>query len=273
MLSSGSRGNCTWIGDDDNGVIIDCGPSTKRIRHLMASVGLEHAPIDAVLITHEHGDHIGASRVLSKALEKRYDRRVPFYMTEGTWANARPNCLPPSVEVVNAGKEFEVGPFEITPISIPHDVADPVAYRVGLRGVSAAVVTDLGRPTGAVREGIRGVDALVLESNHDPDLLASGPYPWSLKQRIRSGHGHLSNQQSADLLRSIAAESLKEVVLAHLSDENNTPDHALAAARRALGDLPTNLSVGRQLEANPVLEIKPRLRFEQPRPANRRARR
>jgi phosphoribosyl 1,2-cyclic phosphodiesterase len=257
VLSSGSRGNCTWVGNDDHGVLIDCGPSTKKILELMESVGISGAPIDAVLVTHEHTDHIGSCRVLEKRLRKLYGADIPFYMTEGTWVNANKKCLPESIEIVETGISFCVGPLQIYPITIPHDVSDPVAYKVSLGELSMAVVTDLGRPTGVLRNHLCGLDGLVLESNYDSTLLENGSYPFSVQQRIRSNHGHLSNRQSADLLKSIVSPKLQCVVLAHLSDENNDPDIAIARARRALGESEASLTVGKQLSAHPVIELRP----------------
>jgi phosphoribosyl 1,2-cyclic phosphodiesterase len=168
-------------------------------------------------------------------------------MTQGTLDGANEKCRPENVQIIRAGDCFRQGPFEIEAFSIPHDVRDPVAFRVQLGLVAAAVLTDLGRPTELVAEKIRDVDLLVLETNHDEQMLLEGPYPWELKQRIRSNHGHLSNRQSARLLSMALSPRLKHVVLAHLSDENNTPELALRAIRQVLGDRPIHLTVGRQL--------------------------
>ncbi len=249
MLSSGSKGNCTWIGDKNNGLLIDCGPSAKRIFQLMDSVGLGDAPIDAVLITHEHSDHVGSSRILHNKLKKGTGNSVPFFMTQGTLDGANPKCHPENIKIICAGAPFFHGPFLIEAFSIPHDVRDPVAYRVERGGVAAAVLTDLGRPTALVAEKIRDVDMLVLETNHDEQMLVEGPYPWELKQRIRSNHGHLSNRQSARLLTMALTPRLKHIVLAHLSDENNTPALAEQAIRQVIGDQDVSITVGRQLSA------------------------
>jgi phosphoribosyl 1,2-cyclic phosphodiesterase len=256
VLSSGSKGNCTWVGNDQHGVLIDCGPSTKKIFELMESVGISDAPIDAVLVTHEHSDHIGSCRVFEKKIRKLYGEDVPFYMTEGTWANANKKCLPERIQIVESGVSFNIGPLQIDPITVPHDVSDPVAYKVTLGKLSMAVVTDLGRPTGILRSQLSGLDGLVLESNYDSTLLENSSYPFKLQQRIRSNHGHLSNRQSADLLKSLVSPKLQCVVLAHLSDENNDPEIALERARRALGDSTAALTVGKQLSAHPVIELR-----------------
>lgn len=142
--------------------------------------------------------------------------------------------LPESAEIIEAGQRFRVRHIEVDPFTVPHDVLDPVAYRLGIGDAAAAVVTDLGRPTALVAGKLRDLDLLVLEYNHDMDLLMEGPYPWHLKQRIRSNHGHLSNDQANDLLSETFSPRLKQLVLAHLSEKNNSPALAFAAARRAL---------------------------------------
>jgi phosphoribosyl 1,2-cyclic phosphodiesterase len=249
VLSSGSKGNCTYVGDGHAGVLIDCGPSAKRIFSLMESVGLGAAPINAVLVTHEHSDHIGAARILSNKLKKRGGKTTPFYMTEGTRDGAPEKCMPEAVRLVQAGQAFDVGPLRVDPFTVPHDVRDPVAYRVETEHGAAAVVTDLGRPTALVVRKIQDLDVLVLEHNHDVDMLLEGPYPWALKQRIRSNHGHLSNDQAGVLLEKGKGERLKHLVLAHLSDENNSPELAVRSARKALGDSRAKIQVARQLQA------------------------
>ena len=215
----------------------------------MESVGLGDAPIDAVLVTHEHSDHIGASRILHNKLLKKTGKSIPFYMTQGTFDGSNEKCRPANVQIIEAGQRFRHGPFDIDPFSIPHDVRDPVAYRVERGQLAAAVLTDLGRPTELVAEKISDVDLLVLETNHDEQMLIEGPYPWELKQRIRSNHGHLSNRQSARLLSMALSPRLKHVVLAHLSDENNTPQLAELAISQVLNGSDVHISVGRQLQA------------------------
>ena len=236
VLASGSGGNCTYIGDGSVGVLIDCGLSTKLIMKRLDDAGLSAAPIDAVLITHEHTDHVGAAKVLCERLRQRANGKyVPFYMTEGTLEGCPDACLPEAVEVFEAGKPFRLRHVEVDPFSIPHDVNDPVAFRLAIGDVAVAVATDLGRSTALVEGKLQALDALVLEFNHDVDTLLNNPnYPWSLKQRIRSNHGHLSNQQAGELLSKVTSERLRHVVLAHLSEKNNSPALALSEARRTL---------------------------------------
>lgn len=236
VLSSGSAGNCTYIGDGHAGVLIDCGVSTKQILGRMAEMGLADAPIDGVLITHEHSDHIGAAAILSRALAKRRGP-VPFFMTAGTAEGLPPQCRPDGVEIIEAGTPFRIRHLRVEPIPVPHDTRDPVAYRVDVGDAAVAVVTDLGRPTALLARHLRDCHALVLEYNHDEDMLMEGPYPYPLKQRIKGNHGHLSNRQASELLADGLGDGLRHLMLAHLSEENNTPTRALVAAQRTLQDI------------------------------------
>lgn len=234
VLASGSGGNCTYVGDGSAGVLIDCGISTKRILQRMEDLGLKGAPIDGVLITHEHGDHVGSARVLCDKLHRELGTWVPFYMTPGTRDGTPQRSMPKALETIEAGEAFRIRQLNIDPFSIPHDTLDPVAYRVEVGGVNTAVVTDLGRPTQLVARRMQDLDVLVLEYNHDLQQLMEGPYPWHLKQRIRGNHGHLSNRQANQLLRDSISERLQHLVLAHLSEHNNTPEKAMSACRKAL---------------------------------------
>lgn len=233
VLSSGSSGNATYIGDGHAGVLVDCGVSTKQILARLDAAGLTSAPIDGVLLTHEHKDHVGGAAVLARALARR-KHPVPFYCTQGTRDALDPRCFPDGLEIIEAGKPFRVKHLIVEPIPIPHDVRDPVAYRVIAGDAPVAVITDLGRPTALVARALRDCRAAVLEFNHDEDMLWNGPYPPHLKQRIRGNHGHLSNRQAAQLLEDGLGPRLDHLILAHLSEENNTPQHALTEARRVL---------------------------------------
>lgn len=233
VLASGSAGNCTWIGDGHAGVLIDAGLATKQVMVRMAALGLADARIDAVLLTHEHADHVGAARVLSRALAKR-GRRAPFYATGGTTQGIDDRVRPDGLETIEAGRPFRVKHFTVEPLPVPHDTRDPVAYRVVVGDTPVAVVTDLGRPTALLARALRECAAVVLEFNHDEDMLMEGPYPYPLKQRIRGSHGHLSNRQAQELLAEGLGSRLEHLILAHLSEENNTPAKATVAAAKVL---------------------------------------
>ncbi len=233
-LASGSAGNCTYVGDGHAGVLIDCGVSTRQVLKRMDQIGLGDAPIDAVLITHEHSDHVGGAKVLAKTLRKRHGKGVPFFMTRGTRGRLKPQCTPDGAELVTPHEPIRLRHLTLDPFRVPHDTPEPVGWRVQVGEKWVGVISDLGRPTQLVAEKLRSLSVAVLEFNHDPDLLLQGRYPWHLKQRIRSSHGHLSNEQAAQLLRDGLSDTLKHVVLAHLSKENNRPELALLAAQRAL---------------------------------------
>lgn len=234
-LASGSRGNCTYVGDERRGVLIDCGLSTRQILSRLDAVGLGHVRIEGVLVTHEHTDHVGAARVLSRRLEAREGRRVPFYMTQGTATGLHPSCRPDDVHLIEAGGAFEVAlGLTVEPVTVPHDTRDPVSYTLTVGGVRVGVITDLGRSTKLVEQQLATLDVAVLEFNHDLTMLLEGSYPWYLKQRVRGPHGHLSNQQASDIVARAGGTRLRHLVLAHLSEENNRPELALAAAHQGL---------------------------------------
>lgn len=233
VLSSGSAGNCTYIGDGHAGVLIDCGLATKQVHQRMAEAGLADAPIDAVLVTHEHSDHVGAAGVLARALAKR-GKPVPFWMTAGTAGGIHPKMVPEGIEIVEAGDTVSVRHLRAECFPIPHDTADPVAWRVHVGSVTVGVITDLGKPTRLVADKLAGCDLAVLEFNHDEELLQNGPYPYWLKQRIKGNHGHLSNTQASALLTDGLTPRLRTLVLAHLSEENNTPAKAMTVANDTL---------------------------------------
>ena len=235
VLGSGSSGNATYIGDGHTGVLVDCGLSTKQIRKRMDSAGLAGAPIDAVLVTHEHSDHVGAAAVLDRHLHKKTGRHIPYYMTYGTRRGLHPKVVPTHRQRVHAGVPFQIADWTVEPFSIPHDTADPVAYVVQIGEARVGVITDFGSPTRLIARQLASVDVAVLEFNHDQTMLREGPYPWQLKQRIDGRHGHISNAVASDLMTDALGHGrLKQVVLAHLSDDNNTPELALRAAHSAM---------------------------------------
>ena len=235
VLASGSKGNCTYIGNGRHGVLIDCGISARQVLLRLDAVGLADAPIDAVLVTHEHSDHVGGARVLFNRLEKTRGRRVPFYMTAGTLRALSERRRPAEAHPIRPGHTLPVGSLTVEAFTVPHDTRDPVGYAVDAGGARAGVITDLGRSTRLVERTLASLDAAVVEFNHDTEMLLDGPYPWRLKQRIRSHHGHLSNHQAHQLLARAARPGvLKHVILGHLSEENNRPEKAWEAAEAAL---------------------------------------
>lgn len=235
VLGSGSRGNTTYVGDGERGLLIDCGLSNRQVRRRLEAVGLEDAPIDAVLVTHEHTDHVAAAGVLDRAEARRHGgRSIPFWMTAGTRDRLPDRVRPTRIEVARAGAPIAWEGWSLRPVRVPHDTPDPVAWTIEAHGVRVGVLTDLGHTPALLTRTLATLDVAVLEFNHDVEMLMDGPYPWPLKQRIRGRHGHLSNAQAASMLVDSAPERLQHLVLAHLSEENNAPDAALRACTQAL---------------------------------------
>ncbi|TVQ91123.1 MAG: MBL fold metallo-hydrolase [Deltaproteobacteria bacterium] len=238
-LGSGSRGNATYMTDGVTGVLIDCGLSTRQIARRLQAVGLGDAPLDAVLITHEHSDHCASAAILERHLLKKSgaeEPQVPFYMSVGTAQGLPSRCRPQRIRPIVPGSPLSVGGLRIEPISVPHDTLDPVSFTVASGASRAGVLTDFGTSTRLITQQLASLDVAVIEFNHDVQMLLEGPHPWQVKQRVRGNHGHLSNAQAADLLAEAARMSrrLRHVVLAHLSQHNNTPDLARRACDEAL---------------------------------------
>ena len=237
VLASGSRGNSTLISSARTRILVDAGISCRETFKRMKAIGEDAHSLSAILITHEHSDHIYGLRVLAKKLS------IPVFMTGAThqaWARAardEEGCEPElgKLEKFSSGRSFQVGDISVMPFTIPHDAADPVAFTFRAEGTKIGVATDLGYLPLSVIDHLRGCDALVLESNHDLEMLRGGPYPWSVKQRVMSRVGHLSNEALADFFTSDYDGRAAYVVLAHLSEQNNHPEVARVSAEHALG--------------------------------------
>ena len=228
VLASGSGGNSLWVDAGAARILVDAGLPLRETAKRCRQAGLDVRDLTDVFLTHEHADHAHAAGILGRKLGVR------VHATRGTMASLRD---PPPEELrcaVRAGVAVRLSGLTVTPLSLPHDAREPVAYVVESGGMRAAVVTDLGSLTRGLVAALKGLDALVLEMNHDARLLLEGPYPWSLKRRIRSDLGHLSNEQGARLLNGILHRGLRYLVLAHLSEHNNTERHARTAAEAVL---------------------------------------
>jgi len=229
VLASGSSGNAVWVSSGSTAVLIDAGISGRRISQAAGGLGLDTAQLSAVLVTHEHSDHVSGLGPVTRKFD------VPACATVGTHAaidRRLGKC--PGRTIVEAGTDFEIGDLLVSPFAISHDCAEPVGYSVTDGRASVVVATDLGVVSHPVRHRIGRADCVVLEFNHDERMLLDGSYPWFLKQRIMSNEGHLSNEAAARELVSLADGPMSTLVLAHISRENNTPDLALATARDAL---------------------------------------
>jgi phosphoribosyl 1,2-cyclic phosphodiesterase len=217
-------------------VLVDAGLSCRETTRRLRASGEEPASLDAILVTHEHCDHVAGLRVMANKYH------IPVYMTGAThqaWkrdardAKGQPCCLD-CLEIFEAGHSFSVGDIAITPFTIPHDAIDPVGFAMQVDGVKISIVTDLGYLPASVKHHLRGSDVLLIESNHDLEMLRNGPYPWVVKQRVMSRVGHLSNEALAEFLLTDYDGGAAYVILAHLSEHNNHPELVRAAAERAL---------------------------------------
>lgn len=226
-LGSGSRGNAMVVEAGATRVLVDCGFGLRQLAQRLARLGLVPDDLDAILVTHEHSDHLGG--VARAAL--RY--RLPVHMTHGTFGAAADAAA--SVELFDSHTPFAVGDLEIFPFPVPHDAREPVQFVFADGQCRCGLLTDTGGITAHAVAMLGECQALVLECNHDESMLEGGRYPHYLKQRIAGRFGHLDNGAAADLLRQIDGGRLRHVVCAHLSQENNTPELAKAALAQALG--------------------------------------
>jgi phosphoribosyl 1,2-cyclic phosphodiesterase len=260
ILASGSSGNITLLETERTRLLIDAGLGKRETLARLAAVERAVDHIDGILITHEHTDHCnGLPQMLGLW-------KAPLYVTEPT-LGALQGMLPETfgkrlnrVETIHAGQQFRIGDIEVHAFRIPHDAADPVAFTFRTNGVKMALVTDLGYLTELVKEHLRGSDCVVLESNHEPDMLKAGPYPWVVKQRILGRHGHLSNHAVSEYLCDPDGFDARAryLVLAHLSEENNNPDTATESAKEALGRRPAESAfTGELLVASQHVPLKP----------------
>ena len=237
VLASGSRGNCAIVSSSSTRILVDAGISCRETFRRMKAAGDDPRRLSAILITHEHSDHVYGLRVLAKKLN------VPIFMTGATheaWARevreeTGEKPQPAKLETFCSGRSFQIGDIAITPFTIPHDAADPVGFTFRAEGIKVGIATDLGYLPPNVCDHLRGCDLLVIESNHDVEMLRGGPYPWSVKQRVMSRVGHLSNEALADFFSGDYDGIATYVVLAHLSEQNNHPEIARRAAEKALG--------------------------------------
>lgn len=230
VLGSGSRGNAIVVESEGSRLMVDVGFGPRVLKKRLEAAGIPPESIEACIITHEHSDHIrGAARAA-----KRW--QWPLFLTHGTFNGSRLSALGTPAAKITAGITIGFTEMDVTPFTTPHDAEESIGVIVTARssGARAGIVTDLGWASPTVREMVRDVDMLVVESNHDEHMLATGPYPVSLQRRISSRSGHLSNAQCASLVADSMSARLRTVVLAHLSEENNTPKVAFDTMRPVL---------------------------------------
>ncbi len=229
VLASGSKGNCTLISTPTTRILIDAGLSGRETARRLSLLDMLPEELDAILIGHEHSDHIQGLPVLAG----RYG--IPVYINRDTArATEKKLTRARTVKIFTNGHSWEIGDLTILPFSVFHDAQDPVGFIIRQGEISVLVATDLGVPTRLVKERLKGNRVVVLEANHDPDMLMNGDRPWRLKQRINSRQGHLSNQAAAELLANETGDSLTDIFLAHLSQDCNHPEKALQVVREHL---------------------------------------
>jgi phosphoribosyl 1,2-cyclic phosphodiesterase len=230
VLGSGSGGNATLVEGGGARVLIDAGFSCKSLVERLRLVQVEPEAIDALLITHEHGDHVAGAAIFATSFAK------PIYCTAGTARAAEFEADGATVRAIDPGRPFEVAALKVSPFAVPHDAAEAVGFVLETGLARAGYVTDLGHGPGVVREALRDCDLLVVESNYDHHMLRYGPYPERVKERVLGRHGHLDNEVAAEILAHVTGRRTRAIVLAHLSRTNNSPDIALGTARRRLMD-------------------------------------
>lgn len=209
-------------------MLVDAGLSRREITKRLAAIGESIESLDAILVTHEHSDHVCGLVSMARKL------KIPIFVTHHTAATIDWDRCEPRLEAFQAGCSFCVGDFEVASFTIPHDAIDPVGYILRAEGVRIGVVTDLGYVPDSIKVHLRLADLLLLESNHDLGMLKDGPYPWSIKQRVMSRRGHLSNEVVADFIRDDLDCTVSTLILGHLSEHNNHPELVRQAAAKAL---------------------------------------
>jgi phosphoribosyl 1,2-cyclic phosphodiesterase len=254
-LGSGSEGNALLIEAGGTRLLIDCGLPVRQAFARIEARGVDPMGLDAILVTHEHGDHIGGVMAFARKTG------TTVCLTRGTYAalhsRSAEACNGVTLRIIDSHVSFELGSVEIQPFPVPHDAREPVQYVIVHGPLRLGVLTDLGMLTPHVERSLQNCDGLMLEFNHDPDLLAASSYPDSLKQRIAGRYGHLCNRDAAGLLGRLDLDRLQHIVAAHLSKSNNTTEHVVAAVREVLAEIPAHFYVATQEDGFDWLELVP----------------
>ena len=252
-LGSGSTGNATLVEATSGGrrtrLLVDCGFGIRQIDKRLAAAGLVAGDLDGIFVTHEHGDHIGCVHALARR------SKIPVWMSEGTWLATGGHDYEGLLNLARDGATIELGDMSVDPFTVPHDAREPLQLRITDGARHLGVLTDLGHATPYVLSRLVGLDALLLESNHDTDLLAASAYPGFLKLRVGGNYGHLSNAAAADIARAIHHPGLKHVVAAHLSEQNNRPDLVRRSLAEALGASEDEMLTANAADGSPWLDV------------------
>jgi phosphoribosyl 1,2-cyclic phosphodiesterase len=253
VLASGSSGNAALLATAHTRILLDAGLSMKELGRRLALIGEDFDRLDAILITHEHSDHVSGLPVLARSKKVR----APIYLTRLTAPAIDWGECEPRLEPFQAGASFSIGDIEVNSFSVPHDALDPVGFCFEAHGVRIGVVTDLGYIPASVKYHLRRTDLLLLEANHDLDMLKVGPYPWSVKQRVMSRVGHLSNLVMSEYLTEDFDGDGTHLILGHLSEQNNHPEIARMFAAQALEGrgLRTQLTIAGQHSPSKVFQF------------------
>ena len=249
LLGSGSAGNAVFVRAPTGKILIDNGLSLRQLQLRLERIGESLDRLAAIVVTHEHGDHVKGVGVLARKTG------VPVYLTRETDANLRDIGKIPEKMYFEPGEVLRILDFQLSSFRVAHDAVDPVSFAVWRAGCQLGLATDLGHACNVVRQRLRGSHALVLESNYCPDMIQRSPYPPAIVQRIRSKHGHLSNQDMCSLLASLLHDDLQWVVAVHVSQQNNTAEKARLMAQQVLADHPAKLYVADQDEPSPLMRI------------------
>ncbi len=242
LLGSGSTGNATLVSDGETHILVDVGLSGRETARRLREIGLGPEEIAAIVVSHEHGDHCRGVAPFAKDLD------IPVFMSEAAFQASGMTLEARRLQRIEPGVSFDVCGVQFTPFAVPHDAADPVGLVIEKDNVRFAIALDLGYVSNLVTERLKGCDGIIIESNHDINMLKVGPYPWSLKQRVMSRRGHLSNDSVAEYLADGFDGRARHLLLAHLSLKNNLPELALLSAQRALEGRSTLASCQTQLE-------------------------
>ncbi|MHC1730240.1 MAG: MBL fold metallo-hydrolase [Syntrophobacteraceae bacterium] len=253
VLASGSKGNSVLVCSAKTRILIDAGTTCKELSRRLGKTAVEAKQLDAIVISHEHSDHVTAAGVLSRKFN------LPVYMSRGTVDNLPPDIGQlSSVKIFSSGRCFDLGDLRIHPFATSHDAREPAGFIIEHEGSRLGICTDLGIVTNLVKVRLQGCHGLVLEANHDVKKLMDGPYPPFLKQRIKSSHGHLSNEEACHLLDAIHHDKMRCVVFAHLSETNNHPD-LVAESYRKLRNSPkwegVRFELGKQEDIASAFEL------------------